>query len=152
VHIHVHGAWRFTCKNVVHIDGDHRSIFMSSSVALSLVFETRHFSIPEAHCFDQTDWPAASGILLFLPRYKVLINQHHYTCCLKMGPPKCECFTPSLKGEKEYPWEAIGRQSLEQRPKEHTFRACPICGPYIYSHPIRQDGWSKEAQADRNQM
>jgi len=37
----------------------------------------------------------------------------------------------------EYPWEEIGRQSLEQRQKEHPFRACPTCDPYIYSHPIR---------------
>jgi len=51
-----------------------------------------------------------------------------------------QCFTPSLKGEQEYPWEGIGRQSLEQRQKEHPFRACPTCDPYIYSHPIRQDG------------
>jgi len=39
--------------------------------------------------------------------------------------PKCECFTPSLKGEQEYPWQGMGRQSLEQRLKEHPFRACP---------------------------
>jgi len=40
--------------------------------------------------------------------------------------PICGCFTPSsLKGEQEYPWEGIGKQSLEQRQKEHPFRACP---------------------------
>jgi len=33
--------------------------------------------------------------------------------------------------EQETPWQGIGRQSLEQRLKEHPFRACPTCGPYI---------------------
>jgi len=27
--------------------------------------------------------------------------------------------------------------SLEQRLKKHPFRACPTCGPYIYSHQTR---------------
>lgn len=76
----------------------------------------------------------------------------HRTHETQEGWPKCECFTPSLKGEQEYPWEGIGRQSLEQRQKEHPFRAYPTCGLYIYSHPIRQDGWSKEVQADRHWM
>jgi len=39
-----------------------------------------------------------------------------------------------------HPWQGRERQRLKQRLKEHPFRACPICGPYIYSHPIRQDG------------
>jgi len=42
-----------------------------------------------------------------------------------------------LKWEQKYPWEGIERQSLEQRLKEHPFRACPIYGPYIYSHQTR---------------
>jgi len=37
-------------------------------------------------------------------------------------------------------WKGIGRQSLEQRLKERPFRACPTCGPYIYSHQTRKDG------------
>jgi len=68
------------------------------------------------------------------------------------GWSKCECFTPSLNEEKEYPWQGRERQRLKQRLKEHPFRACPTCGPYIYSHPIRQDGWSKEVQTDRSRM
>jgi len=44
---------------------------------------------------------------------------------------KMECFTPSLNEEKEYPWQGMDRQRLKQRLKEHPFRACPTCGPYI---------------------
>jgi len=36
--------------------------------------------------------------------------------------------------------QGIERQRLKQTQKEHPFRACPTCVPYIYSHPIRQDG------------
>jgi len=44
----------------------------------------------------------------------------------------------------------IFRQRLKQRQKEHPFRACPTCGPYIYNHPIGQD--SGEVQADGSRM
>jgi len=82
-----------------------------------------------------------------------ILNKKKSVCVeTQEGWPKCECFTPSLKGKQEYPWEGIGRQSVEQRLKEHPFRACPTCGPYIYSHQSRRDGWSKEVQVDRNWM
>jgi len=29
---------------------------------------------------------------------------------------------------------------IKTETEKHPFRACPTCGPYIYSHPIRQDG------------
>jgi len=38
------------------------------------------------------------------------------------------------------PLEGDREANLEQRQKERPFRACPTCGPYIYNHPIRQDG------------
>jgi len=49
----------------------------------------------------------------------------HRTHETQEGCPKCECFTPSFKGEQENPCEGIGRKSLEQRQKEHPFRTCP---------------------------
>jgi len=54
----------------------------------------------------------------------------HRTHETQEGWPKCECFTPSLKGEQEYPWEWIGSQSLEQRQKEHPFRTYLTFDPY----------------------
>jgi len=46
-------------------------------------------------------------------------------------------FKVILHKKDEYPWEGIGRQRLEQRLKEHPFRAYPTYGPYIYSHKTR---------------
>jgi len=41
---------------------------------------------------------------------------------------------------------------IKTQAEGNTFRAFPTCGPYIYSYPIRQDGCSKEVQADSNRM
>jgi len=53
---------------------------------------------------------------------------------------KMQMLHPFFKGEQEYTEEGIGKQSLEQRLKECPFRACPTCGPYIYSYQTRWDG------------
>jgi hypothetical protein len=66
------------------------------------------------------------------------------------GRPKCECFSPSLKGEK-HSWEEIQRQSVEQRLKERQSRDCPTWEsiPYTVTKPRHYCG-CQQVLADRS--
>jgi hypothetical protein len=66
------------------------------------------------------------------------------------GRPKCECLSPSLKGEK-HSWEEIQRQSVEQRLKERQSRDCPTWEsiPYTVTKPRHYCG-CQQVLADRS--
>jgi len=54
----------------------------------------------------------------------------HRTHETQEGWPKCGCFTP-LKGEQEYSWQGIGKQSLEQsRRNTHSEPAPHVAHTY----------------------
>jgi len=64
----------------------------------------------------------------------------HRTHETQEGWPKCECFTPSLKGKHEYPWQGIGRQSLKQsRRNTHSEPAPHVAHTYTATQLDKMD-------------